>query len=182
MRRHSGLGILAVAIVSVLTLPSFACADDIPSQLYDKTITASWTVKNVLRDDKGRVIAPTVVSKRLIYISSAGRAFMKAEFKSARRSAERKYAPGESTVGGTARDVAFEDGKLVASSAFQQGAIRIAIAFDGPYSKCTVDIRYGRDGGANIRRKSIDGVMREIVESHVSGETCSISTGNLIAE
>lgn len=163
-------------------MPSFACADDIPSQLYDKTISASWTVKNVLRDDNGRVISPTVVSKRLIYISSAGRAFMKAEFKSARRSSERKYAPGESTVGGTARDVAFEEGKLVALSAFQQGAIRIAIAFDGSYSKCTVDIRYGRDGGANIRRRSIDGVMREIVESHVSGETCSIGTGNLIAE
>src|SRR3954468_23196017 len=91
------------SFLPLLLMTSFALSA--PQQLQNKTITASWSVVSTLVAPNGRVFTPTTRQQRVIYVSSTGRAFVKATVSGARGGGSAELAPGEKTPDGGARDV-----------------------------------------------------------------------------
>jgi hypothetical protein len=53
--------------------------------------------------------------------------------------------------------------------------------FDPGYSSCTLAVTHGRENGSVIKRKGIDGIVREYGSINVIGANCSIQSGNALA-
>jgi hypothetical protein len=156
-----------------------------PAQLYNKTITLSWLSETVQRDPDGRVHPGQTNIGYIIYISSLGRPFERASRSSGRRSGSSDNGPGStSTRSGEARGLRFEGNHLVINRSYSgnggAGATLIDVAFDGSYSSCTVNVTVGREGGV-IKRKGLDGVVREMLSVKTTNTNCSIREGNALA-
>lgn len=175
MRRRSLFPALLLLLSATPVL-----ADAVPDALKNRTVTIGWTANNTLRAESGNVISRSVQVRRQIYISSAGRTFVRFEANSGPMSRTKEFGPGES-AGGRARELRFSGGKLVGSTEFASGAAQLVISFDAGYSGCSVDVTFGRSGGAPIRRRGLNGVMYELLKSEISGRTCGIRDGNVFA-
>jgi hypothetical protein len=160
-------------------MSSFAASA--PPQIQNKTVTASWIVDYTFVAPSGRVFAQTVVSRRVVYVSTAGRIFVRQSYDTSRGSESAETGPGEKTPDGGARDVRFEGGKIVAMAAISGGmAGRMVISFNQNYSSCSVDATIGRSGGGPpvMRRR---GVLLEVKSHSISGQSCSVREGNAFA-
>jgi hypothetical protein len=153
-----------------------------PPQLVNKTIAVSWTVQNTLVTQDGRTMTPTFGVRRLIYVSTAGRLFLKFAKDTARGSREFDIEPGAATPTGGARELRFEGSKLVGTAVNKIGAGRMTISFDQAFSSCTVAVVLGRAGGGPVMRRGPRSGMVEVRAQAVSGESCSIRDGNAVAE
>jgi hypothetical protein len=60
------------------------------------------------------------------------------------------------------------------------GARRIEAAFSGNFTGCSAQIRFGKEGGGELRHRAMDGKMCNIISTDVSGNACSIRPGNLV--
>jgi hypothetical protein len=165
----------------LLLLLSSSFAASAPPQIQNKTVTASWSVDYTLVAPDGKILTPTVRTQRVIYVSSAGRFFIKYANAAAGGSESGETAPGGKTPSGGARDVRFEGGKIVAMAVLQGGAAgRMVISFDPGYSTCTVDAVIGRSGrGPTTMRRH--GVLLEVRSQSISGQSCSVREGNAFA-
>jgi hypothetical protein len=163
----------------VLLMSSFASSA--PLQIQNKTVTASWIVDFTLVAPNGRGFTQTVVSRRVVYISSAGRIFVRQSYDTSRGGESTETGPGEKTPSGGARDVRFEGGNIVAMAAISGGmAGRMVISFNHNYSACTVDATIGASGsGPRVMRRR--GVLLEVRSHRISGQSCSVREGNAFA-
>ena len=174
---------LLPAFAAFLGLSSAAhAAGSAPPQLLNKTIAVSWTVQNTVVAPNGQVMTPTFGVNRLIYVSAAGRFFVKFSVRSARGGSDHDIEPGAKTPAGGARDLHFEDGKIVGTAVNKVGAGRMTISFDPGFSSCTVAVLLGRAGDGPVMRSGPRGGMVEIQSQAVSGQSCSIRDGNAVAE
>ena len=176
-------GRACLAAVTLLAVPLSPALGAAPQQLYNKTVQLNWTAQITEHGADGKTITPQLSASRTIYISSAGRLFVRAS-RTNTKSGQSKIndlAPGATTTSdGEARGMRFEGNKLIAVVAFLQGAGRLVAAFDGSYSSCSVDITYGREAGG-MRRQGVNGVMYTVDSISVSGQSCSIRDGNPFA-
>jgi hypothetical protein len=163
----------------LIVMGSFASSA--PPQIQNKTVTASWSVDYTFIAPSGRIFAQTVSSQRVVYVSSAGRIFVRQSYNTPRGSESAETGPGEKTPDGGARDVRFEGGKIVAMAAIPGGmAGRMVISFNQSYSTCTVDVTIGRSGrGPPVMRRG--GVLLEVKSRSISGQNCSVREGNAFA-
>lgn len=163
---------------------AFAAA---PPQLRNKNITVDTALQVMGRTADGRTVSPQIQTQHVIYVSSAGRAFVRAT----RRVNERAFAagrttevePGKSASGDAeTRELRFENGKLVGSFAFVSGAARAVVSFDAAYSTCNASVTFGRAGGAPIKWTGLDGVVYEVQQVGVARQTCTLREGNPFAK
>jgi hypothetical protein len=158
--------------------------DSAPSTLFGKTVVLSWTENRTQRSDAGDVKKSTTVSDFRVYISSAGRLFSRFTRENARsgRSNSSAAAPdGDVEFGGVgqgSRTSYFEGRQFISEHQMRSGARRIQANFDSSYRSCTLRVIYGKEGGAPLYHRSMDGRMYYIVSTNISSPKCAIEAGN----
>jgi hypothetical protein len=182
MRGSVSAAALAVLVVS----SSFALAAGAPSQLYNKTITISWTSSGTAKGADGRVINFSNTNTRTIYVSTAGRLFVRFNLNSNRRHSTGRSGEAGPTdkvnADGNARDIHFEGNRLVGTAAFNSGGARQFVAtFDSGFSSCTASVVAGKSGSGPMTMKGPDGAMYSVDRMESTGATCSIQSGNAFA-
>lgn len=155
-----------------------AVAGGAPAGLLDKTVTMSWSTSGTGKRADGTSVSFSNVNTRIVYISSAGRPFLRAEVRGGRATREGELAPGE---GGGSRSVSFQGDKLIGTEAFASGARRYIASFDSSFAGCSLSVIDAKEGSAQIRRRGPDGAMYEITSVSTGSPTCSIQTGNIFA-
>ena len=173
-------------LISCALLAGVTAANSAPSQLYNKTVSIGWSVQNMVRDPDGKEHGGGSQISYLVYISSTGRLFERASRAiGSQRGTSESDPNAANTRNGEARGLRFEGNHLVAnrdySGAGGSGAMRAVVSFDPSYSTCTVNVTHGKDGGGAMKRKSLDGVVREILSTTVTSTSCSIRDGNAFA-
>lgn len=173
------LYLATIAVGGLITGPALAA----PPQLLNKTVQFSWSTQVVQRGADGRVVRPRVDANRTLYVSGAGRLFLRSsrENQKLRLKKGGDLAPDATTnKAGEARGMRFAGNTIVGHVAFAQGAAQVTISFDGSFSSCSLNVVYGREGG-RMRRRGLDGNMYDIESLAVSGERCSVRAGNPFA-
>ena len=171
MRRQLVLGALA----GLIATPALAA----PRELYNKTIIITWGEGTMQKTPDGRTINPTLHSERIVYVSSAGRVFVKGNRNAAgRREPGNQYerGPGEGNQG----TLAFQGNQLVGHAEFSGFARQVTVSFDANYSSCTAKIVYGKSGGPTTW-KGFDGRTYEIMSITVNSPSCTVRDGNTLA-
>ena len=169
----------AIGLIGVCLLPSPLWAGNAPPQLRDKTISVSWTTDRTFRMPNGRERHSSFTVNRTIYVSNAGRFFVKVSV----AARDREAAPGDRQPNGGARDVTFTGGKIVGFAERGQGAGagRMIISFDPGYSSCSVDVSFGTQAGKHMSFRNRKGMQVEVLDFRFSGQSCSIRNGNAFA-
>ncbi len=162
------------------------CSHAAPPQLYNKTVSMGWSAQSILRDPDGKERGNTANIGYVVYISSAGRLFERSSRSVGQRSKTSENEPGSTqTRAGEARGLHFEGNSLVANRGYAggggSGAMRAVVSFDPSYSSCSVNVTFGKEGGSTIRRKGLDGVVRELLSLKVTSTSCSVHEGNAFA-
>jgi hypothetical protein len=164
------LSLLAVSLLSVVE----ANAGAAPQQLHGKTITLSWGESGSYKRN-GSSFPVTYSVKRVIYVSQAGRAFIRGTT-AGRNGAMTKEAGPERTVG----RVEFSGNTVVAYQVNRGIARRAVVTLDPAFSSCSAAVTVGKSGpGSTI--EGYDGVTYEVISLQSSGVNCSIRDGNALA-
>lgn len=158
-----------------------------PSQLYNKTVSIGWTVQGMVRDPDGKEHGSNSSINYIVYVSSAGRVFEKASRSIGNRTGSSESEPGANrTKNGEARGLQFQGNKMVINRGYSggggSGAMLAVVSFDPSFSSCTLNVTHGKEGGGVIKRKSMDGIVRELLQLNVKSTSCSIREGNPFAD
>jgi hypothetical protein len=176
-----------VCTLSAAFLIYARAAESAPSELYGKTVILSWSEHRVQKTQAGDIKKGTTSSQFRVYISTAGRLFSTFERRNAATGRSNKSDQGPdggttvSGVGQGSRSTRFEGGQLLSENAMRSGARRIQAAFDSNYRNCTLQVLYGKQAGAPLYHRAMDGRMYTIISTEVISPTCSISDGNLVS-
>lgn len=173
--------VVLIGLLSTSLLSAAALAANAPVQLRNKTIIAAWAAQRTVMTPKGERQAPPFAQQRTIYVSNAGRVFVKSSVQTLAGTKEAELAPGDATAKGGAREVEFVGEKLIAIAQRGSGAGRMVITFGPGYSTCSVDLTFGRPNGAPIMFRNARGVMVELLKVSYSGQRCSVHDGNAFA-
>lgn len=149
-----------------------------PQGLLDKTVTMSWSTSGTGTRSDGTTTSFSNINTRVVYISSAGRTFLRMQVRSSGRKGSARGAdmgPGE---GGSKGSVRLEGNRLVGMEAFASGARQYVATFDSGFSSCTLSIIDAKAGGAKIQRRGPDGAMYVLDSVSTGSPTCSIQSGN----
>ena len=167
------------AFGSMLLLISSASAAP-PAQLYGKSVVVTWTdevVHALVGQEFFRSSHPSTMS---VYISTEGRPFV-------RHTTKVHQGTGVSEAVGTSgpHTVAFQGRALLVTTAYEGGASRVQIDFDGSFGNCTAAVIIGKAPGAStftVEKGLVTG-RKWVVQSREAGPaTCSIKNGNVFAE
>jgi hypothetical protein len=164
----------------VITAPALA-AGSAPEELRNKTVTLSWTTSGQATSTAGQSRNYTNTNRRTVYISSAGRPFLRMHLSGGGNSRSGDVGPGEKPTGVRTGSVNFEGGKLIGVEGFTSGARQWTATFDGSYSSCTLSIVDAKEGNAAIQRRGPDGVLYKIDSVATGAPSCSIQSGNALS-
>ena len=162
------------------------CAAEAPRQLYGKTVVIGWNEYRVQRCDDGETKRGHTASSLLVYVSENGRLFTRLHRRGGGgRSNSNDLDPqGGNNRSGTGSasnlNASFEGATLAVQNSMQSGARRIQATFNGGFTGCSLQVMFGKEGGSDIRHRTMDGKMCNIVSTEVSGNSCSIRSGNLV--
>jgi len=155
-----------------------ALAAGAPPQLLNKTVMLSWTTSGRATAADGVSKGFTNINRRTIYISNAGRPFLRMDLSGGRSARSGEKAPGQGNAKGSVR---FDGGKLVGVESFASGARQWIATFDSSYASCTLAIIDAKEGNADIKRRGPDGVMYTVEGVSTGVPSCSIQAGNAFA-
>lgn len=177
---------IGLAVLTLIVSQAQAAAAPAPQQLRNKSIVTRFVLQIHQRAPDGRFANPAINVGYTVYVSSAGRSFIRQSrsinnpYFSAARTTE--AGPGQSQSGNAeTREMQFSGGKLIGNAAFISGAARMQIGFDPNYTRCDVNIQFGKAGGAAIKWKGLDGVLYTVESVTPTGLTCTIQDGNAFA-
>jgi hypothetical protein len=168
LRRHSipNLSILTAVVLlpgSALTCATAANAENAPTQLYNKTITVSYS---------STLNGGTMAAQRVIYVSSKGRIFVRRE---------RSYGGASDSSDIPLGNYSYSGGRIVGFQPLLEGsgAQQITISFDQSFSSCSASIRYGKSSGQPYQVRVPNGkTVSSDKAPTVSGLSCTIKDGN----
>jgi hypothetical protein len=174
-------GVCLTILLCIAT--SDAALSAAPPQLRNKNITVNVGLQVVQRTADGRTVAPQTQVQYVIYVSNAGRAFVRGtrsinlpSFSAART---QEVAPGQNpSRDSETREMRFEGGKLIGSFAFISGARRAVVSFDPAYANCNASVVFGKAGGTPIKWRGLDGQQLEVQSVNVTSQSCTIRDGN----
>ncbi len=172
--------LLASSLVTLAAAPAHAAA---PAAALNKTITISFTATGTAKDPDGRVHAFNTSVVRMVYVSSAGRLFMRHAANSANRrlsTAGGDFGPEEQGAG-RGGNFSFQGNRLVGVIPYAGGARQITATFDSGFSSCTASVIEGNSGSGSFMRKGPGGVRREITNASTSAVSCAVQNGNAFA-
>jgi hypothetical protein len=170
--------VLCVAFACVVTAlgPAAARAASAPTQLYNKTITINWGESGVYRRISDGVNTNPVGQFQLtVYVSSAGRAFVRGSSKAGRFGNTRERGPDE-----TSGNVQFSGNTLTMVRENIGIARRVLTTFDGSFAGCTTTVTIGKIN-SNATMTGFDGAEYHIVSMQPGAASCSIKEGNALA-
>jgi hypothetical protein len=165
------IGLMTALSLVLLATPVLAA----PPQLFNKTITISFTATGVAKLPQGGQTGFSTQVTHIIYVSDAGRLFMRFRASNRRGSMGGDAAPGEGRG-----SFSFQANRLVGVVPFATGARQLTITFDPGFSSCRASVIEGHSGGV-IQRRAPDGRVYEITGGTTSSVSCSIQSGNAFA-
>jgi len=180
MLPRSSLTQIATAIV-VVSVASEVMAQSAPAALRGKSIIVSWTENRQQRFEGDPVFKPAAVSLRLqIYVSAEGRTFERLNV----AGASKERVEGGATTSARSR---FQGSTLITSGATRGhggGARQVAVTFDAGFANCSARVTVGREPGAAFVKGTHMGLKRpiEFQMQGITGESCSIQSGNVFAQ
>ena len=166
------IGLMTALSLVLLAAPAFGAP---PSQLLNKTITISFTATGVARLPQGGQRGFSTQVTHIIYVSDAGRLFLRYRASNRRGSMGGDVAPGEGRG-----SFSFQGNRLVGVLPFATGARQLTVTFNPGFSSCTASVIEGHSGGV-IQRRAPDGRVYEITGGTTSSVSCSIQSGNAFA-
>jgi hypothetical protein len=173
--------ILFPCAASIAALPSVgpAAAAGAPAAALNKTVTLSWSTSGSGRRADGAPVSFSNVNTRVIYISSAGRPFLRMQLSGKKASRQGELGPGEKTRRGG--NVSLQGNRLVGIEAFASGARQYIATFDASFSSCSLSVIDAKAGAAKIKRRGPDESMFELDNVSTGSPSCSIQSGNAFA-
>jgi len=180
------LGALALnaAVVATLVTAGAAFAGPAPKQLYNKSVMVNWVESVLQKASDGSSRNPQINTTRTIYVSSAGRLFVKGTRSINNRMYQgtKNTARGPDGSGGGSGNFSFEGDRMIGTAVFDGGARRMTVSFDPSFSSCTATVVYGKSGSANQKWQSLDGnTTYEVISISVGAVGCSVREGNAVA-
>ena len=166
---------VAGILVALTGSPAFA---EVPAAAMNKTVTISFTSTGNSKGPEGQTKGFSTSVSRMIYVSTAGRLFMRHTASNAKASRGGDFDPNDAHAG--KGDFHFQGDKLVGVIPYAAGARQITVTFDPNFSSCTASVIEGHTGGI-MRRKGPNGVMYELSGVTTSSPSCSIQSGNAFA-
>lgn len=170
----------------LMMLAAAAQAAEAPAALFGKTVEMGWNEFRVQRCDDGEVKRGHTASSLLVYVSENGRLFTRLYRRGgggASNSTDADPEGGNQRTGiGATRNLntSFEGSNLVIQNAMRSGARRIQATFDAGFAGCSLQVRFGKEGDADMRHRTMDGKICNIISTDVSGNACAIRAGNLV--
>jgi hypothetical protein len=174
MRRHSipNRSVVTTAVLvllpgSALTCVTVANAANAPAQLYNKTITVSYTAS---------MGGGTLGARRTMYVSTKGRIFV-------RRTRAGGGAFDSKDV--NLENYSYSSGRIVGYHVFPEGGggQQVTISFDPSFHTCTASLRYGKSAGQPYRIRVPNGkIFSSDTPPTISGIVCAITDGNPFGE
>jgi len=152
-----------------------AMAAGVPAAAMNKTVTVSFTATGNATSADGQTKAFNTHVTRTIYISSAGRLFMKHEATNRAGSRGGEFDPNDARRG--KGSFQFQGNRMVGVIPYASGARQITVSFDGSFSSCTASVIEGHSAGV-IQRKGPNGVVYKISGGSTTAPSCSIQNGN----
>ncbi len=144
-----------------------------PAELFNRTITVTYSTAIPARGSDGTTRNATRSSVRIIYLSSAGRIFTRLVRRDSGLTDTKDTAPENPK-----NNFHFEGNKLIGVMTFATGAALMTISFDSSGQGCTANLVSGRENGA-FRFKGLNGITYEATgPATFSGVSCSIAAGN----
>ena len=163
-----------IFFVSVfVTLITLNAAHAAPSEAFNKTVTMSWSTSGMATSEDGQQRSYSNLNTRTVYISSAGRTFLRMSLRGGKAGRSGERGPGEASNG----SVSLQGNRLVGTESFESGARQYIATFDPSFSSCTLQVIDAKSGGAAIKRKGPDGRMYTVTAS-TGSPSCSIQSGN----
>jgi hypothetical protein len=163
-------------------------SDGAPSALHGKTVILAWSENRTSRKaDNGQISQARVVSDFRVYVSDAGRLFTRFTRRNASngRSNSSSMSPDGDTQsegqGSSRLTTHFEGHQLVSENQMRSGARRIQAEFDNDFRSCTLRVIYGKESGALLYHRGMDGRMGYILANEVLSPRCSVTDGNHVA-
>lgn len=161
-------------LVSIfVTLIGLNAAHAASSDAYNKTVTMSWSTSGMATSEDGQQRSYTNINTRTVYISSAGRTFLRMNLRGQKAARSGERGPGEASNG----SVSLQGNRLVGTESFASGARQYIATFDPSFASCTLQVIDAKSGGAAIKRKGPDGRMYTVTAS-TGSPSCSIQSGN----
>ena len=162
------------------------CLAQAPKELYNKTIMLRWSEYRVQKADAGDTTRNTISSSMTVYVSDAGRPFVRiARLNNRGKGNKTDRAPGgdEQKQGTGAGNLTptFSGNVLNVVSTMRSGARNAQATFAPGFASCSLKVSYGKEGGADIYHRGMDGRMYKIISTDVSGTSCAIQAGNVFA-
>jgi len=152
-----------------------AMAGAAPKQMYNKSIDIYWgenTSNKRVAD--GVVVNTSGTIQSIVYISSAGRPFIRISGGNSRASRMSEIGPDVAKIG-----TDFRGNQLVLTGGRMVGR-QITVTFDASFSSCTASVRAGTNG-AHPKWIGFDGAPYELLSISVGSASCSIKDGNAVA-
>lgn len=182
MYRFRGVASVTLAAATLASLD--AAAAPVPRQLYNKTIVLKWSERIHEKTPDGRMLHTRLNHEGTIYISNAGRYFVRNKrtndrgvggtSKTFEISPDRSLSPADGSID-------FQDGKIVGIARVGGFARRVTVSFDGAISSCAVNVFYGNSGKPAPATTLDGGGTVEILAISASGAGCSLRDGNPFA-
>jgi len=171
----------------VVLLPTVADAAA-PRQLYGKTVVITSTEARTQHAvGGGNPISMTASTVLSVYVSTAGRPFVRSDrtIPGNRRPRQRAMdtAPDGGSIGvSRASSVQFAGNTMVISMQFDSGARRITATFDGSFGSCTATAINGREGNRPmVIRSRFTGQPLELDAIRTTVGSCTVREGNAFA-
>jgi streptogramin lyase len=171
-----------IAIVAVLLLPagSNVALAEPPAELLGKSVVVTWSDTRSQRDgdnpDFHTVNGSHVLS---VYISTAGRVFIRQTNTTRRGSGTVDQAPGESGP----RTASFDSQSMTVVGRTRGGAQRTLAVFDNGFTRCsaTTGLHF-EDGRTSVSISPISGRRVEMRSATVNSVGCSLQSGNVLGD
>jgi len=176
----------AIAIVSAIALAP-AAAIAAPAQLYDKSITVSWSES---RSQRAVGLEPafrpvSIPSRFTVYVSTKGNIFKRifSMTPDGRQSGARDRAGASNSGGGGSVSVQFQGNAMIASASNGGYGMRIQVTFDSGFGSCTAQVVGGKQAGSKTvtLRSVASGQTIEVESVSAGAATCAVAQGNPFA-
>jgi hypothetical protein len=153
-----------------------AMAGAAPKELYNKSIDIYWgentsnkrVADGVVVNSDGRI-------QRIIYISSAGRPFIRVS--GGNNAASHTFEVAPNVAQGSTN---FHGNQLVLTGHNMAVARQVTVTFDASFTSCTASVRAGKNG-ASPKWIGFDNNPYELLSISVGSASCSIKDGNAAA-
>jgi hypothetical protein len=172
-------GLLSGVLVAICASSAMGAA---PDNLRNKSFTVSWTEQHNQSVNGGEFRDVSVPYQWTMYVSSAGRGFVRINAGSGRGAGSHEGVGKEGkSFGGGERAATFTSSGFVQTSTFGEAARRISVDVTGS-SGCSATITVGKMPGAEMAKFTrTDGRHFEIRSLQAGAASCQMQEGNTFA-